>query len=97
MAGMNREVRVGVTQGYVVFFHEMGTKWVGKHLSAIIVHVLDLVANPKATPSHIDAGMGAFIALFFGLSYYIRRVGDVVGVEDARLNHNELILPIFLW
>eukprot|EP00794_Sanderia_malayensis_P020258 gene20258-22242_t len=53
--GMTQEVRVGVTQAYVVLFRELGTAWVEKYLSSVIIHVLELVANPKAIQSHIEA------------------------------------------
>lgn len=54
-SGLNREIRVGVTQAYVVFFHEMGTKWVSKYLAGVIIHILELAASQKATATHIDA------------------------------------------
>ncbi|XP_002158974.1 HEAT repeat-containing protein 5B isoform X1 [Hydra vulgaris] len=53
-SGMNREIRIGVTQAYVVFFREMGSIWVAKHLGEIISHILELVASQKSTSSHID-------------------------------------------
>ena len=52
---MGREVRVGITQAYVVLFREMGTKWITKYLAPVMIHILELVASPKAVPSHIDA------------------------------------------
>lgn len=54
-SGINREVRVGVTHAYVVFVRCMGGVWLERNLSAFVVHVLDLVANPKAAASHVDA------------------------------------------
>lgn len=54
-SGINREVRVGVTHAYVVFVRVMGSVWLERNLGAIVVHVLDLVANPKAAASHVDA------------------------------------------
>ena len=50
-----REVRVGVTEAYVFFFKEMNNPWVVNHLSYIVSHLLDLLANSKATPSHVEA------------------------------------------
>ncbi|XP_022214446.2 HEAT repeat-containing protein 5B isoform X2 [Drosophila obscura] len=54
-SGVNREVRVGVTHAYVVFVQFMGSVWLERQLSVFLAHVLDLVANPKAACSHVDA------------------------------------------
>ncbi|XP_038116555.1 HEAT repeat-containing protein 5B isoform X3 [Culex quinquefasciatus] len=54
-SGVNREVRVGVTHAYVVFVQTMGGLWFERNLQAFLGHVLDLVANPKAASSHVDA------------------------------------------
>ncbi|XP_030374893.1 HEAT repeat-containing protein 5B isoform X2 [Scaptodrosophila lebanonensis] len=54
-SGVNREVRVGVTHSYVVFVQFMGSVWLERNLGIFLAHVLDLVANPKAACSHVDA------------------------------------------
>uniref|UniRef100_A0A182QPM0 HEAT repeat-containing protein 5B n=1 Tax=Anopheles farauti TaxID=69004 RepID=A0A182QPM0_9DIPT len=54
-SGVNREVRVGVTHAYVVFVQTMGGLWLERNMQPFLVHVLDLVANPKAASSHVDA------------------------------------------
>lgn len=54
-SGVNREVRVGVTHAYVVFVRKMGGTWLERNLQIFLTHVLDLVANPKAASSHVDA------------------------------------------
>lgn len=54
-SGINREVRVGVTHSYVVFVQTMGSVWLERNMQTFLVHVLDLVANPKAASSHVDA------------------------------------------
>ncbi|XP_055635058.1 HEAT repeat-containing protein 5B isoform X2 [Toxorhynchites rutilus septentrionalis] len=54
-SGVNREVRVGVTHAYVVFVQTMGGLWLERNVQSFLVHVLDLVANPKAASSHVDA------------------------------------------
>ncbi|KAJ8688360.1 hypothetical protein QAD02_024155 [Eretmocerus hayati] len=54
-SSVNREVRVGVTHAYVVFVQILGSLWLERNLGALVVHVLDLVANPKAASSHVDA------------------------------------------
>lgn len=42
-------------QAYTILFAEMGGVWLEKHLSIVVKHVLDLLATPKTTSSHIDA------------------------------------------
>nr|XP_036233304.1 HEAT repeat-containing protein 5B isoform X2 [Bactrocera oleae] len=54
-SSVNREVRVGVTHSYVVFVQFMGSVWLERNLSTFLMHALDLVANPKAASSHVDA------------------------------------------
>ncbi|XP_052275904.1 HEAT repeat-containing protein 5B-like isoform X2 [Dreissena polymorpha] len=54
-AAVNREIRVGVTHAYVEFIKCMGGLWLERNISVFLNHVLDLVANPRATPSHVDA------------------------------------------
>ncbi|XP_066585201.1 HEAT repeat-containing protein 5B isoform X2 [Prorops nasuta] len=54
-SGINREVRVGVTHAYVVFVQMLGGTWLERNIGALIAHVLDLVTNPKAASSHVDA------------------------------------------
>jgi hypothetical protein len=52
---VNREVRVGVTHAYVVFVQILGNVWLERNVTTLLAHVLDLVANPKAASSHVDA------------------------------------------
>ncbi|WAR19304.1 HTR5B-like protein [Mya arenaria] len=52
---VNREIRVGVTHAYVEFTKCMGGLWLERNISMFLNHVLDLVANPRATPTHVDA------------------------------------------
>ncbi|XP_049886108.1 HEAT repeat-containing protein 5B isoform X2 [Pectinophora gossypiella] len=54
-SGVNREVRVCVTHVYVIFVQNMGGVWLERNMSTFLAHVLDLVANPKAASSHVDA------------------------------------------
>ncbi|XP_037303406.1 HEAT repeat-containing protein 5B [Manduca sexta] len=54
-SGVNREVRVCVTHAYVVFVQNMGGVWLERNMTTFLNHVLDLVANPKAASSHVDA------------------------------------------
>ncbi|XP_050679347.1 HEAT repeat-containing protein 5B [Leptidea sinapis] len=54
-SGVNREVRVCVTHAYVNFVQNMGGVWLERNMTTFLNHVLDLVANPKAASSHVDA------------------------------------------
>ncbi|KMQ92675.1 heat repeat-containing protein 5b [Lasius niger] len=54
-SSINREVRVGVTHAYVVFVQMLGGTWLERNIGALIAHVLDLVTNPKAASSHVEA------------------------------------------
>ncbi|XP_050519241.1 HEAT repeat-containing protein 5B isoform X2 [Diabrotica virgifera virgifera] len=54
-SGVNREVRVGVTHGYVTFVQILGGKWLEKNMKSFLIHILSLAANPKAASSHVDA------------------------------------------
>lgn len=33
----------------------MGGLWLERNISTFLNHILDLVANPRATPTHVDA------------------------------------------
>ncbi|CAG9828838.1 unnamed protein product [Diabrotica balteata] len=54
-SGVNREVRVGVTHGYVTLVQILGGKWLEKNMKTFLIHILSLAANPKAASSHVDA------------------------------------------
>ncbi|XP_048340698.1 HEAT repeat-containing protein 5A isoform X4 [Sphaerodactylus townsendi] len=55
-SSVNRDVRVGVTQAYVVFISTLGGPWLERNFSALLSHLLDLVAqsHPKAIQSQMD-------------------------------------------
>lgn len=42
-------------QAYVIFIQLLGVNWLERNTNYVLNHVLDLVANPKAASSHIDA------------------------------------------
>ncbi|XP_034370229.1 HEAT repeat-containing protein 5A isoform X4 [Arvicanthis niloticus] len=56
-SSVSRDVRVGVTQAYVVFVSTLGGAWLEKNLAVFLSHILSLVSqsNPKATQTQIDA------------------------------------------
>ncbi|KAF5925805.1 hypothetical protein HPG69_002256 [Diceros bicornis minor] len=59
-SSVSRDVRVGVTQAYVVFVSTLGGVWLEKNFAAFLSHVLSLVSqsHPKATQTQIDAVCG---------------------------------------
>ncbi|XP_068088233.1 HEAT repeat-containing protein 5B isoform X2 [Hyperolius riggenbachi] len=52
---ISREVRVGVTQAYVVFVTTLGGQWLERNFATFLSHVLDLVSHPRATQTHVEA------------------------------------------
>uniref|UniRef100_A0A663ME58 HEAT repeat-containing protein 5A n=1 Tax=Athene cunicularia TaxID=194338 RepID=A0A663ME58_ATHCN len=56
-SSVSRDVRVGVTQAYVVFVSTLGAQWLERNFSAFLSHILDLVSqsHPKAIQSQMDA------------------------------------------
>ncbi|XP_055491112.1 HEAT repeat-containing protein 5B [Leucoraja erinacea] len=52
---VNREVRVGVTQAYVVFVTTLRGQWLERNFAIFLTHVLELVSHPRATQSHVEA------------------------------------------
>ncbi|KAK7148026.1 hypothetical protein R3I93_012360 [Phoxinus phoxinus] len=54
-ASVSREVRVGVTQAYVVFVTTLGGQWLERNFAVFLQHLLELVAHPRATQTHVEA------------------------------------------
>ncbi|XP_053140311.1 HEAT repeat-containing protein 5A isoform X2 [Hemicordylus capensis] len=56
-SSVSRDVRVGVTQAYVVFISTLGGQWLERNFPALLSHVLDLVSqsHPKAVQTQMDA------------------------------------------
>ncbi|NXU59521.1 HTR5A protein, partial [Turnix velox] len=56
-SSVSRDVRVGVTQAYVVFVSTLGAQWLERNFSTFLSHTLDLVSqsHPKAIQSQMDA------------------------------------------
>ncbi|XP_075452758.1 HEAT repeat-containing protein 5B isoform X5 [Ascaphus truei] len=52
---ISREVRVGVTQAYVIFVTTLGGEWLERNFAAFLSHVLDLLSHPRATQTHVEA------------------------------------------
>ncbi|XP_061223600.1 HEAT repeat-containing protein 5A isoform X4 [Neopsephotus bourkii] len=56
-SSVSRDVRVGVTQAYVVFVSTLGAQWLERNFSAFLSHTLYLVSqsHSKAVQSQMDA------------------------------------------
>ncbi|NXN88262.1 HTR5A protein, partial [Bombycilla garrulus] len=56
-SSVSRDVRVGVTQAYVVFVSTLGAQWFERNFSTFLSHILDLVSqsHPKAVQSPMEA------------------------------------------
>ncbi|XP_060031204.1 HEAT repeat-containing protein 5A isoform X2 [Erinaceus europaeus] len=59
-SSVSRDVRVGVTQAYVVFVSTLGGAWLEKNFAAFLSHILSLMSqsHPKTTQTQIDAVCG---------------------------------------
>ena len=67
-------------QSYVEFIREMGGPWLERNLAEFLSHVLGLVGNPRACPSHVDAVYARKCVLFILRSV----IGGVLG-EKAQI------------
>ncbi|XP_056666394.1 HEAT repeat-containing protein 5A isoform X7 [Monodelphis domestica] len=56
-SSVSRDVRVGVTQAYVVFVSTLGGHWLERNFATLLSHVLSLVSqsHPKAIQTQMDA------------------------------------------
>ncbi|XP_077675129.1 HEAT repeat-containing protein 5A isoform X3 [Eretmochelys imbricata] len=57
ISSVSRDIRVGVTQAYVVFVSTLGGQWLERNFSSLLSHILDLVSqsHPKAIQTQMDA------------------------------------------
>uniref|UniRef100_T1KZX8 HEAT repeat-containing protein 5B n=1 Tax=Tetranychus urticae TaxID=32264 RepID=T1KZX8_TETUR len=52
---VSKETRVGVTHAYVVVVNRLGNHWLEKNMNKYLSHLLELLANPKCSSTHVDA------------------------------------------
>lgn len=90
-SGVNREVRVGVTHAYVAFVEQLGPTWLEKNLDTWTSHVLELVANPKAATSHVDAVYSRKC-----VNFILRRVFGRMLSEKAQFSVVKVLAGIIL-
>ncbi|XP_038071477.1 HEAT repeat-containing protein 5B-like [Patiria miniata] len=78
---INREVRVGFTHAYVVLVRTLGGLWLERNLQLFLERVFDIVANPRSTPTHVDA-----VYLRRCVTFILRStLGDMLG-EKAQVS-----------
>lgn len=63
-------------QTYIVFLTEMGGGWVERNLSVITKHILELVSQPRAISTHIDAVYSRKCISFILRSVFGRLLGE---------------------
>ncbi|XP_053553906.1 HEAT repeat-containing protein 5A [Bombina bombina] len=77
---ITRHVRLGATQAYVVFVSTLGGQWLSRNVPELLSHILELVSNPRATSTPIEAACSRYCA-----SYILRStLGELLG-EKAQL------------
>jgi len=53
---VSQEVRVGVSQSFIVFAQALGGRWLERNLRPFISYILnELLSHPKTTSTHTDA------------------------------------------
>uniref|UniRef100_A0A671DWK9 HEAT repeat-containing protein 5A n=1 Tax=Rhinolophus ferrumequinum TaxID=59479 RepID=A0A671DWK9_RHIFE len=84
-SSVSRDVRVGVTQAYVVFVSTLGGAWLEKNFATFLSHVLSLVSqsHPKVTQTQIDAVCGRRCVSFI-LRATIGSLGEKAQVAAAK-------------
>ncbi|XP_045864857.1 HEAT repeat-containing protein 5A isoform X8 [Meles meles] len=85
-SSVSRDVRVGVTQAYVVFVSTLGGTWLEKNFAAFLSHVLSLVSqsHPKATQTQTDAVCGRRCVSFILRAAIGGLLGEKAQIAAAR-------------
>ncbi|XP_032086376.1 HEAT repeat-containing protein 5A isoform X2 [Thamnophis elegans] len=92
-SSVSRDVRVGVTQAYVVFISTLGGEWLERNFSALLSHILDLVSqsHPKAIQTQMDS-----ICSRRCISFILRAtVGGLLGEKARIATANEICQAIW--
>lgn len=71
-------------QAYIEFVKSMGGLWLERNISVFLNHILDLVANPKATPTHVDAVYARKCILFIIRSAIGGLLGEKAQIAAAK-------------
>lgn len=81
---VNREIRVGITHAYVELIKCMGGLWLERNISVFLTHVLELVASPRATSSHVDAVYARKCVQFIMRSVIGGMLGEKAQISAAK-------------
>lgn len=68
----------------MVFIQLMGSTWLERNLNVVLAHVLDLVANPKAASSHVDAVYARKCINFIMRSVLGRMLGEKAQISAVK-------------
>lgn len=90
-SSVSREVRVGITQAYVVLVQELGALWLERNVSTLLTHLTELVASPKATTSHVDAVYSRKCVNFILRSTLGRMIGEKAQIAASKEITNIII------
>ncbi|CAL4124932.1 unnamed protein product, partial [Meganyctiphanes norvegica] len=83
-SSVSREIRVGITQAYVVMLQELGGVWLERNIGTVLSHLTELVASPKATTSHVDAVYSRKCVNFILRSTLGRMVGENAQISACK-------------
>ena len=62
----------------------MGTMWLERNIAEFLSHILHLVANPRASPSHVDAVYARKCVLFILRSLIGGTLGEKAQISAAK-------------
>ena len=62
----------------------MGGLWLERNISVFLTHVLELVAHPRATPTHVDAVYARKCVLFIMRSVIGGMLGEKAQIAAAK-------------
>ncbi len=91
LAKYNQRLDLLVLQAYVEFVECMGGVWFERNMSEYLHHVLNLVANQRACPTHVDAVYARKCVLFI-----LRSVIGSVLSEKAQISAAKEICQVII-
>ena len=90
------EVRVGVSQAFIVFAQALGGRWLERNLRPFISYILtELLSHPKTTSTHTDAVFArrcvghvirALVVRLLGEKAQLSACKDLVSINNLILN-----------
>ena len=93
---VSSEVRVGVSQAFIVFAQALGGRWLERNLRPFISYILtELLSHPKTTSTHTDAVFArrcvghvirALVVRLLGEKAQLSACKDLVSINNLILN-----------